>query len=46
LLSEIDGPAVGKTFDGDALASGHNITDVKIGVGPNEEGTDSTNPNV
>ena len=44
-LSEIDGPAIGKTFNGDVHASGHNVTDVKVGEGPNEEGTDSTNPN-
>ncbi len=44
-LSEIEGPAVGETFNGNASATGHNITDVKIGVGPNKKGTDSTNPN-
>ncbi|MBA2248563.1 MAG: hypothetical protein H0W12_00060, partial [Chitinophagaceae bacterium] len=43
-LSEIEGPAVGKTFDGEVHASGKNVTDVKIGLGPNKEGTDSTNP--
>jgi NADH-quinone oxidoreductase subunit G len=44
-LSEIEGPSVFETFNGDPHASGHNVTDVKIGEGPNEEGTDSTNPN-
>ncbi|MEJ7672460.1 MAG: hypothetical protein WKF59_07070 [Chitinophagaceae bacterium] len=44
-LSEIDGPSVYETFNGDPHAIGHNVTDVKIGVGPNEKGTDSTNPN-
>lgn len=44
-LSEIDGPAVSKTFNGDPNAFGNNVTDVKVGVGPNVEGTDSTNPN-
>lgn len=44
-LSEIEGPAVAETFNGDPHASGHNVTDVKIGVSTNEEGTDSTNPN-
>jgi NADH-quinone oxidoreductase subunit G len=43
-LDKLFGPATGKTFNGDPLATGHNITDVKVGVGPNEEGTDSTNP--
>jgi NADH-quinone oxidoreductase subunit G len=45
-LSELDGPAVFNTFNGDPNASGDNVTDVKVGVGPNPEGTDSTNPNV
>jgi NADH-quinone oxidoreductase subunit G len=45
-LNELPGPAVGKTFNGEPLATGHNVTDVKIGAGPNTEGTDSTNPNV
>ena len=45
LLSENGGPSVFQTFNGDAHATGHNVTDVKIGEGPNEEGTDSTNPN-
>ncbi len=45
-LDELFGPATSKTFNGDPHSTGHNVTDVKIGVGPNEEGTDSTNPNV
>jgi len=44
-LSEINGPATGKTFDEDPHAMGYNVTDVKIGVGRNAQGTDSTNPN-
>jgi NADH-quinone oxidoreductase subunit G len=44
-LSEIEGPSVFETFNGDPHASGHNVTDVKIGVSTNEKGTDSTNPN-
>ncbi len=44
-LNELFGPATGKTFNGDPLSTGHNITDGKIGVGVNAEGTDSTNPN-
>jgi NADH-quinone oxidoreductase subunit G len=44
-LNEIEGPAVGATFNGDPHASGHNITDLKEGAGPNKQGTDSTNPN-
>ena len=44
-LSGIQGPATGKTFNGDAHATGMNVTDVKDGVGRNREGTDSTNPN-
>ena len=44
-LSEIEGPSIFETFNGDPHASGHNVTDVKIGVSTNEKGTDSTNPN-
>lgn len=44
-LSENEGPSVFETFNGDPHASGHNVTDVKIGVSTNEKGTDSTNPN-
>ena len=44
-LSELEGPAVYNTFNGDPLAMGDNVTDVKMGTGPNPEGTDSTNPN-
>lgn len=44
-LSKLDGPAVSNTFNGDPLAWGHNVTDVKIGTAANPEGTDSTNPN-
>jgi NADH-quinone oxidoreductase subunit G len=44
-LSEIEGPATGKTFNGDPYATSDNVTDVQVGVGPNPEGTDSTNPN-
>lgn len=44
-LNELSGPATAKTFNGDPHSTGHNVTDVKVGVGPNEEGTDSTNPN-
>jgi NADH-quinone oxidoreductase subunit G len=44
-LSELPGPATGKTFNGDPHASGINVTDVKEGRGRNLAGTDSTNPN-
>jgi NADH-quinone oxidoreductase subunit G len=44
-LNEIEGPATNRTFNGDAHASGTNITDVKVGEGRNMEGTDSTNSN-
>ncbi|MEP6616350.1 MAG: 2Fe-2S iron-sulfur cluster-binding protein [Ginsengibacter sp.] len=44
-LSEIPGPATGNTFNGEPLAMGHNVTDVKEGGVPNKQGTDSTNPN-
>jgi NADH-quinone oxidoreductase subunit G len=44
-LSEIQGPAIGKTFDEDPHAMGDNPTDVKEGKGRNLMGTDSTNPN-
>ncbi len=46
-LSEIPGPAVSNTFNGNPHASGHNVTDVKEDYkAPNPMGTDSTNPNV
>ncbi len=44
-LNEIQGPATNRTFNGDAYASGTNVTDVKVGEGRNMEGTDSTNAN-
>jgi NADH-quinone oxidoreductase subunit G len=44
-LSEIQGPATIKTFNGVPHSTGHNVTDVKVGEGRNLEGTDSTNPN-
>lgn len=44
-LSEIPGPATGRTFNGDPGDTGYNVTDAKAGTGPNVEGTDSTNPN-
>ncbi len=44
-LNEIQGPATNRTFNGEAHASGTNITDVKVGEGRNMEGTDSTNAN-
>ena len=44
-LNEIQGPATGKTFNGDPHSTGHNSTDVKVGKGRNLAGTDSTNPN-
>ena len=44
-LNEIQGPATGKTFNGDPHAVGTNVTDVKEGKGRNLAGTDSTNPN-
>jgi len=44
-LSELEGPATGATFNGNPEAVGHNPTDVKLGIGPNIKGTDSTNPN-
>ena len=44
-LGENDGPSVYETFNGEPNAQGHNVTDVKIGVGANQKGTDSTNPN-
>ena len=45
-LNELFGPATGKTFNGDPHATGHNITDVKVEVGSNEEGTDSANQDI
>ena len=44
-LSEINGPATGKTFNGDPHDAGTNVTDIKKGLGRNMEGTDSTNAN-
>ena len=44
-LSEIQGPATGKTFNEDPHAVGTNVTDIKAGTGRNKQGTDSTNPN-
>ncbi|MDP9230452.1 MAG: 2Fe-2S iron-sulfur cluster-binding protein [Bacteroidota bacterium] len=44
-LSEIPGPATSETFEGNPHAFSQNVTDTKIGIGPNPEGTDSTNPN-
>jgi len=44
-LAELAGPATWKTFNGEPLSTGHNVTDVKQGTGANKQGTDSTNPN-
>jgi NADH-quinone oxidoreductase subunit G len=44
-LNEIPGPATSKTFNGNPLSTGTNVTDVKEGKGRNMKGTDSTNPN-
>jgi NADH-quinone oxidoreductase subunit G len=44
-LNLIPGPATSATFNGNASASGTNVTDVKEGEGRNKAGTDSTNPN-
>ncbi|GAB4094248.1 NADH-quinone oxidoreductase subunit G [Flaviaesturariibacter terrae] len=44
-LNAIPGPATGATFNGNPLASGSNVTDVKEGIGRNKMGTDSTNSN-
>ena len=44
-LDVLPGPATNKTFNGDPLAVGTNVTDVKEGQGRNLKGTDSTNPN-
>lgn len=44
-LSELPGPATGNTFNGNPHDTGHNVTDMKEGTGPNKQGTDSTNPN-
>jgi NADH-quinone oxidoreductase subunit G len=43
-LSELPGPATSATFNGKPHEFGKNVTDGKLGSGPNEEGTDSTNP--
>jgi NADH-quinone oxidoreductase subunit G len=45
-LAEIPGPATSETFNNNPHAYGKNITDIKIGIGPNTEGTDPTNPNI
>jgi NADH-quinone oxidoreductase subunit G len=45
-LNTIAGPATGATFNGNVHSSGTNVTDVKEGKGRNQQGTDSTNPNV
>ncbi|HZH96683.1 MAG TPA: 2Fe-2S iron-sulfur cluster-binding protein [Flavisolibacter sp.] len=45
-LNEIQGPATGATFNGNAHSTGTNVTDVKVGQGRNLKGTDSTNPNI
>jgi len=44
-LSLLPGPATNETFNGNPNSFGRNATDVKLSVGPNTEGTDSTNPN-
>jgi NADH-quinone oxidoreductase subunit G len=44
-LNEIPGPATGETFNGNPYATSNNVTDFQEGLGPNPEGTDSTNPN-
>ena len=44
-LSELPGPPTSETFEGKRHIYGKNITDVKIGIGSNKEGTDTTNPN-
>ena len=44
-LSLLPGPATSATFDGHPNAYGNNVTDIKLGNGPNPKGTDSTNPN-
>ncbi len=44
-LNEIQGPATNRTFNGEAYASGTNVTDVKVGKGRNMEGKDSSNAN-
>ena len=44
-LAEIPGPATSETFESDPHAYGKNVTDIKISIGPNKQGTDSTNPN-
>lgn len=44
-LNEIQGPATGRTFNGEPLSVGSNVTDVKEGRGRNKAGTDSTNAN-
>jgi NADH-quinone oxidoreductase subunit G len=44
-LSEIQGPATGKTFNGAPHSTGHNVVDEKERSGANKKGTDSTNPN-
>jgi NADH-quinone oxidoreductase subunit G len=44
-LAELPGPPTNETFESDPHAYGKNVTDVKAGIGPNTEGTDSTNGN-
>src|SRR5947209_5046027 len=39
-LNEIPGPATSKTFNGNPLSTGTNVTDVKEGKGRNMKGTD------
>src|SRR6201989_3419887 len=39
-LSLLPGPATSETFDGDPKAYGNNVTDLKLGKGPNSKGTD------
>ena len=43
-LAALPGPATSETFDGNPNSYGKNVTDVKIGIGRNREGTDTTNP--
>jgi hypothetical protein len=44
-LAELPGPATGETYEGHPHSFGINVTDNKIGIGSNKEGTDSTNSN-
>jgi NADH-quinone oxidoreductase subunit G len=45
-LSKIQGPPTSETYNGKPYEFADNPTDIKIGIGPNPEGTDSMNPNV